>query len=182
MLSNAEKSTEGHTPKNDVNGTLALGNPGTSKSAGERDRKRLALRARNLEIWHKGPQEPSGSLDSSMKKNTGFIKRVRLGLGVDAKAQLLKECSVLNLDKYVEELTQAIPEGLTKCTLAKDCLAAAEVRGAWVVREFFRERLTEASLVVNGIDHFGAACSFRASDVCTSSHSGSRKFACSSEP
>lgn len=62
-----------------------------------------------------------------MKKNTGFIKKVRQGLGSEVKAQLIKEASALNLDKYVEELTQAIPDGLAKCTAPKDCIAAAEV-------------------------------------------------------
>ena len=110
----------------------AASNGATTSAAGklalERDRKRIVLRQRNLAVWQDGPRTPSGSLDSNMKKNTGFIKRVRQGLGVDAKAQLLKETATLNLDKYVEELTQAIPEGLSKCTLSKDCVAATEVR------------------------------------------------------
>lgn len=100
---------------------------GVAKLSMERDKRRVALQKQNLKTWQDGPQVPSGTLDSNMKRNTGFIKRVRQGLGMDAKPQLLKEASTLNLDKYVEELAQAIPEGLLKCSLAKDCLAAAEV-------------------------------------------------------
>lgn len=62
-----------------------------------------------------------------MKRNTGFIRKVRQGLGLEARAQLIKEAAGLNLEKYVEELASAVPEGLSKCGLAKDCLAAAEV-------------------------------------------------------
>lgn len=98
------------------------------KPSAERDKKRLALRERNLVTWREGPTTPTVSLDSSMKKNTGFIKRVRQGLGVDTKVQLVKEAATLNLDKYVDELVQAVPEGLSKCIAAKDCMAAAEVR------------------------------------------------------
>lgn len=101
--------------------------PAASKLTVERDKKRLALRATNLEVWEKGAKPPGGSLDSSMKKNTGFIKKVRQGLTADAKVQLLKEAATLNLDKYVEELAQAVPEGLAKCVTAKDSFAALEV-------------------------------------------------------
>ncbi|PWN29554.1 ARM repeat-containing protein [Jaminaea rosea] len=125
-------SSHAHPQQQDMTngaGPVAAVVGGTSnpKLALERDRKRIALRQRNLATWQDGPSPPSGSLDSNMKKNTGFIKRVRQGLGVDAKPQLIKETATLNLDKYVEELTQAIPEGLSKCTLAKDCIAAAEI-------------------------------------------------------
>lgn len=104
--------------------SVAASNP---RLALERDKKRIALRLRNLSVWDQGPNEPQGNLDSNLKKNTGYIKRVRQGLGVEAKPQLTKEAASLNLGKYVEELAQAVPEGLAKCTLAKDCLAAAEV-------------------------------------------------------
>lgn len=93
----------------------------------ERDRKRVNLRNANLEIWQTGPRPPSGSLDSNMKKNTGFIKRIRQSLGVESRDQIIKEIETLNLDKYIDEVVQAVPEGLSKCTTAKDCIAAAEV-------------------------------------------------------
>jgi hypothetical protein len=99
-----------------------------STSLAERDKKRVALRRANLNIWQNGPKPPSGPLDSNMKKNTGFIKRVRQSLGAESKDQLLKEIETLNLEKYIDELVQAVTEGLGKCTGAKDCIAAAEVR------------------------------------------------------
>lgn len=99
----------------------------STKLSAERDKKRIALRAQNLDVWQNGPKQPTASLDSNMKKNTGFIKKVRQGLTADVKPQLLKEAATLNLDKYVEELVQAVPEGLAKCTTAKDAMAALEV-------------------------------------------------------
>lgn len=118
--------TMSEPPPGSVPTTQALSS--TAKLAAERDKKRIALKAKNLDVWAKGAKLPAGSLDSNMKKNTGFIKKVRQGLTADAKAQLVKEAATLNLDKYVEELVQAVPEGLAKCTTAKDSVAALEVR------------------------------------------------------
>jgi regulator of nonsense transcripts 2 len=111
-------------------GPSSSANPNASTSSWieERAKKRIALQSANAEIWQHGPSPPSGSLDSNMKKNTGFIKRVRQSLGVETREVLIKEVATLNLDKYIDEVIQAIPEGLLKCTTAKDCLAAAEVR------------------------------------------------------
>lgn len=103
-------------------------NIAASNWAVERAKKRVALQSANLEVWQDGPSPPCGSLDSNMKKNTGFIKRVRQSLGVESRDSIIKEVATLNLDKYIDEVIQAIPEGLSKCTTAKDCLAAAEVR------------------------------------------------------
>ncbi|KAK0554209.1 mRNA decay protein [Tilletia horrida] len=101
-----------------------------ARATQERDRKRAALRASNLETWAQGPSPPSGALDSSLKKNTAFVKRIKQSLGADQKDAALKDIATLNLDKYIEEIVQSIPEGLSKCTSAKDCLAAAEVLSA----------------------------------------------------
>lgn len=108
---------------------MAAAGPSQTSSTftAERDRKRVALRRANLDTWRNGPKPPFGPLDSNMKKNTGFIKRIRQSLGAESKDQLLKEIETLNLDKYTDELTQAVAEGLGKCTGAKDCIAAAEV-------------------------------------------------------
>ncbi|CAO1623073.1 unnamed protein product [Sympodiomycopsis kandeliae] len=106
-------------------------NPSASSTSNklfmERDKKRMALKISNSQIWDKGPNAPKGTLDSNMKKNTGFIKKVRQGLTAEAKAQLSKEAASLNLDKYVEELVQAVPEGVSKCNTAKDSMAAVEM-------------------------------------------------------
>ncbi|PWN50734.1 ARM repeat-containing protein [Violaceomyces palustris] len=100
----------------------------------EKERRRLVLRANNLDTWRSGPSPPRGALDSNLKKNTAFIKKVKQGLGHDSREQLLKELGTLNLDKYLEEIVQAVPEGLTKCITNKDCSAAVEVLSAFHAR------------------------------------------------
>ncbi|PWY98311.1 ARM repeat-containing protein [Testicularia cyperi] len=100
----------------------------------ERERRRQQLRAANIKAWSEGIQVPTSSLDSNLKKNTAFVKRVKQSLGLDAKDQLLKDLPLLNLEKYLQELVQAVPEGLTRCTTAKDCFAAVEILSAFHIR------------------------------------------------
>ena len=100
----------------------------------ERERKRQHLKAANLHVWSSGPSPPPKALDSNLKKNTAFVKRVKQSLGVDAKEQLLRDLGSLNLDKYLEEIIQAVPDGLLRCTNARDCLAAAEILSAFLGR------------------------------------------------
>ncbi|CAD6985898.1 unnamed protein product [Tilletia controversa] len=97
------------------------------KATQERDKKRAALRAANLDTWASGPSPPTGALDSSLKKNTAFVKRVKQGLGLESRDAALKDIATLNLDKYVEEVVQMVPDGLSRCSSLKDYLAAAEV-------------------------------------------------------
>ncbi|PWN31703.1 ARM repeat-containing protein [Meira miltonrushii] len=104
--------------------------PSTSKLTIEREKKRIAIRSANLQVWQDGPKALKGPLDSNMKKNTAFIKRIRQTLGAETKDQLIKDATSLNLDKYIEEIVQAIPEGLSKCNTSKDCIAAAESLGS----------------------------------------------------
>jgi regulator of nonsense transcripts 2 len=69
----------------------------------------------------------TGSLDSSLKKNTAFIKRLRTSLNADNQAALLKDISSLSLEKYIPEVVGAASEGLQKCKTVSDILAAVEV-------------------------------------------------------
>lgn len=113
----------------------------------EREKKRHQLRAANLQTWTSGPSAAPKTLDSNLKKNTAFVKRVKQSIGQDARDQLLKDLSQLNLEKYLQELTQAVPEGLSRCVTAKDCFAAAEIVSAFHVRfggQAFSSPLTTA--------------------------------------
>ena len=113
----------------------------------ERDKKRRQLRAANLQAWQKAPPTIPKSLDSNLKKNTTFVKRVKQSIGQDARDQLLKDLPQLNLEKYLQELIQAVPEGLGRCLTAKDCFAATEVVSAFHVRfgtDAFSSPLTTA--------------------------------------
>ncbi|CDR87348.1 related to NMD2-Nonsense-mediated mRNA decay protein 2 [Sporisorium scitamineum] len=113
----------------------------------EREKKRRRLRALNRQVWKDGPSAPSKTLDSNLKKNTAFVKRVKQGIGHEAHDHLLKDLPLLNLEKYLQELIQAVPDGLSKCATAKDSFAATEVLSAFHVRfgaQAFSSPLTTA--------------------------------------
>lgn len=69
----------------------------------------------------------AGSLDSSLKKNTAFIKRLRMSLNAENQTALLKDIAGLSLEKYIPEIVGAASEGLQKCKTISDILAAVEV-------------------------------------------------------
>ena len=113
----------------------------------EREKKRRQLRAANQQTWKAGPSTPSKTLDSNLKKNSAFVKRVKQGIGHEAREHLLKDLPQLNLEKYLQELIQAVPDGLAKCVTAKDCFAAIEILSSFHVRfggEAFSSPLTIA--------------------------------------
>ena len=72
----------------------------------------------------------ASSLDSSLKKNTAFIKRLRTSLNADNQSALLKDISSLSLEKYIPEVVGAASEGLQKCKTISDIMAAVEVSSA----------------------------------------------------
>ena len=55
-----------------------------------------------------------GSLDSSMKKNTAFIKRLRTAINASSQTQFLQDIRTLSLHKYLSEIISACYEGLCK--------------------------------------------------------------------
>ena len=69
----------------------------------------------------------SAKLDSSLKRHTAFLKRIKLGLGAENAAANIKDIQQLSLSKHVEEIVANIPEGVLKCKSEKDIWAAVEV-------------------------------------------------------
>jgi regulator of nonsense transcripts 2 len=67
-------------------------------------------------------------LDSSLKRHTGMIKRMRQSLGTDHRDQLLKDIDTLSLEKYIDEIAGATLEGIARCKTEKDVWSAVEVR------------------------------------------------------
>ncbi|EXJ83252.1 hypothetical protein A1O1_06871 [Capronia coronata CBS 617.96] len=97
------------------------------------DRKRKReLRDLNLRVWAgaKDVYNVAPSLDSSLKKNTAFIKRLRTGLSSTAQDSLLSEVRTLSLQKYLSEIISATAEGLSKLKTASEISTAAEVVSA----------------------------------------------------
>lgn len=101
--------------------------------------KRARLRSTNL---NPTAAPASTSFDSSLKKNTAFIKRLKTGLHTSENVQvLIKETSTLSLDKYLSEISIALNEGLAKCK------SAAEIWGAVEVISALHQRLSSSFTV-----------------------------------
>ena len=69
----------------------------------------------------------SKSLDSSLKRHTALIKRMRQSLATDNREQIEKDLHTLSLERYVDEIAQATSEGISKCKTEKDVWSAVEV-------------------------------------------------------
>jgi hypothetical protein len=74
------------------------------------------------------PTGSGKSLDSSLKRYSAFIKKVRHSIGAENRDQLLKDIEALSLEKYVDELDGAVLEGILRCKSEKDVWSAVEVR------------------------------------------------------
>ena len=74
----------------------------------------------------------SGPLDTSLKRHTAFIKRLRTALhSPESVPVLVKEATALSLEKYLEEIDDAAAEGVTRCKNATEVFGAVEV--SWAV-------------------------------------------------
>jgi regulator of nonsense transcripts 2 len=81
----------------------------------------------------------AGSLDSSLKKNTAVIKRLRTSLTSEFQTALLKDIQTTSLEKYLPEVISAVAEGLPKSKIA-DSGAVIEVISA--LHQRFRRDFT----------------------------------------
>lgn len=67
------------------------------------------------------------SKDSSLKRHTALIKRIRQSLAADSRDQILKDIESLSLEKYIDEIAGAVVEGIARCKTERDVWAAVEV-------------------------------------------------------
>lgn len=74
--------------------------------------------------------QPSPSLDSSLKKNTAFIKRLRTAITSTSTITFLQEIRTLSLQKYLSEVISASYEGLCKLKASGEIAAGVEVVSA----------------------------------------------------
>ena len=70
------------------------------------------------------------SLDSSLKKNTAFIKRLRTAITTASSATFLQEISSLSLHKYLSEVISASYEGLCRLKSPGEISAGVEIVSA----------------------------------------------------
>ncbi|WPB00972.1 uncharacterized protein RHO25_005592 [Cercospora beticola] len=97
----------------------------------ERRRKR-DLKEQNVRAWNgdRDVFEVQSSLDSNMKKNTAFIKRLRTAITAANTSTFVHEVRTLSLHKYLTEIISACYEGLTKLKVAADIAAGVEIISA----------------------------------------------------
>ncbi|KAF9881371.1 MIF4G domain-containing protein [Colletotrichum karsti] len=101
------------------------------RSAMDRARKR-ELRSLNTRAWD-GETDlfaVSKSLDSSLKKNTAFIKRLRTAISAATLNTFLQEIRALSLHKYLSEIVSACYEGLCKLKSPGEIEAGVEIVSA----------------------------------------------------
>ncbi|KAF9529410.1 armadillo-type protein [Crepidotus variabilis] len=122
----------------------ASGNNGISRTDDEKARhaKRLNLRELNATL----ESNENTKLDSSLKRHTALIKRIRQSLASDNRDQIIKDIDTLSLEKYVDELAGAVVEGVMRCKTEKDVWGAVEIISA-IHRRF--SKVFTPSLVAN---------------------------------
>ncbi|KIJ67888.1 hypothetical protein HYDPIDRAFT_147949 [Hydnomerulius pinastri MD-312] len=96
-----------------------------SKVEEEKGRHARRVKLKELNLSHDTPE--SSRLDSSLKRHTALIKRMRLSIGVDNRDQIIKDIDSLSLEKYIDEIAGAALEGIVRCKTEKDVWAAVEV-------------------------------------------------------
>lgn len=89
--------------------------------------RRLQLHELNTKAWSGAEVFPvkSKKLDSSIKRNTGFIKKLKQGITKDSKASLLKDLSEVSLEKYLSEVVNTAAEGLSNVSHKNEDVSAA---------------------------------------------------------
>ncbi|KAG4098015.1 ARM repeat-containing protein [Neocallimastix lanati (nom. inval.)] len=87
--------------------------------------KRKELRALNEAAWEKRIDLSKEKLDASIKKNTSFVKKLKVSLTSEKKNELLKDIKSLKLEKYIAEVVSAIAEA--KLKNQADIAAAVEI-------------------------------------------------------
>lgn len=97
----------------------------------DRQRKR-ELRELNGRAWdgEKDIYQVNKSLDSSLKKNTAFIKRLRTAITTATLSTFLQELRTLSLHKYLSEIISACYEGLCKLKSPGEIDAGVEIVSA----------------------------------------------------
>ncbi|KAJ7680426.1 ARM repeat-containing protein [Mycena polygramma] len=101
--------------------------PGLSGSRLDEERVRLSKR-KSLKSLNGNPTtQESSKLDSSLKRHTALIKRMRQSMAMDNRDQILKDIDTLSLEKYVDEIVGAAVEGVARCKTEKDVWSAVEI-------------------------------------------------------
>lgn len=109
---------------------MESGNGVQSFSKQDDEKSRYTKRAALKELNTNPVPKESSKLDSSLKRHTALIKRIRQSVASDNRDQILKDTDSLSLEKYVDEIAGAIVEGISRCKTEKDVWSAVEVISA----------------------------------------------------
>ncbi|KAL8712048.1 MAG: hypothetical protein Q9220_003744 [cf. Caloplaca sp. 1 TL-2023] len=95
-------------------------------------KRKYELRDLNARAWagENDVFKLNPSLDSSLKKNTAFIKRLRTAFSSSSTTTFLQEIRSLSLHKYLSEVISASYEGLCKLKTPGEVAAGVEVISA----------------------------------------------------
>ncbi|KAG8901047.1 hypothetical protein FRB99_005589 [Tulasnella sp. 403] len=85
--------------------------------------RRAELKKLNLEL----PSTPTKSLDSTLKRHTALIKRMRQSMALENREANLKDIEGLVLERHIEEVASAAVEGIGRCKTERDVWSAVEI-------------------------------------------------------
>ncbi|KAM9901853.1 hypothetical protein OXX79_004289 [Metschnikowia pulcherrima] len=108
------------------------------------------LMANRLAAEGSSPFKLSTKLDSSLKKNISFIKKIK-GINAESAANIIKEISSLSLEKYLSEIIASLAEGLLKLSRTDDINAGILVVSALFQRFGDQVAAPLLSYLVNAI-------------------------------
>ncbi|KAJ1304793.1 hypothetical protein OPQ81_005929 [Rhizoctonia solani] len=83
----------------------------SSRESREEEEKQKRLKRTELKKQNENPPAPNKSLDSSLKRHSALIKRLRQSLGADNRDQILKDIDSLSLEKL--RRTFGLPQRLS---------------------------------------------------------------------
>ncbi|KAI3630659.1 hypothetical protein MIR68_012094 [Amoeboaphelidium protococcarum] len=107
--------------------------------------KRLQLRAVNIKRGN-NEVKPATGLDSSLKKNTAMVTKLK-SVTADNACKLLKELQKLKYDKYVPELQSSITESALKAKTSADAVGVMEL-----LTELYHRSQQDSELSLKGQD------------------------------
>ncbi|KAF5316873.1 hypothetical protein D9611_003979 [Ephemerocybe angulata] len=85
------------------------------------------VRIKELNDSPSAGQQETAKMDSSLKRHTALIKRIRQSMASDNRDHILKDLETLTLEKYIDEIAGAVVEGLGRCKTERDIWGAVEV-------------------------------------------------------
>lgn len=93
----------------------------------------------NLRAWdgEQGLFIVKPSLDSSLKKNTAFIKKIKTGISKEGEKSLIDAIRSISLEKYINEITAALCDSLTRVSKQADIQTAVDLTSALHLRFTF---------------------------------------------